>query len=169
MKPNGKYYECVLDTNYCAALLAQYNPSSKYEALKECPLLKTNILKIINPIITEEEVENGKVVASAFAFIEILNKFTMISKARFSINKVRWFIEQPPKWFSIEGLSLDTCEKFISVPKYSIKDENIELTDAIHVATALQRVQSNIEIYFATTDHKLHDLPLSSLGITLIS
>lgn len=153
--------DCVLDTHILAEIISQYNPSNPISVINDCDAMSEELVREINKIIIYEGY-NGLLVASSFAFIEVANKFDDVSKNRFTTERFYGFLRQPPVWFLIEPMSPDTCKHFIEIPKFSTKAEPIELADAIHVATALQRGPKTI---LATADHKLHDLSLRGISV----
>lgn len=161
-----KRHECVLDTNFLAELITQYDFKYPNELLKINGIFTKKVVNLVNSIIANEEV-GGRIVASSLAFVEISNKFSEISESesRFGKSKMLNFIKQPPIWFIIEPLDINTCKKFISIPKNTYNDKKIELTDACHVATAMQRGK---DTYFATTDQKIWDINYQNLEIILI-
>lgn len=130
--------ECTVDTHILAEILMQYNSALPFLPLIETEILQSGIVRKLNTCICSEGVE-GIIASSAFAFIEIINQFDTVSRNGFSISKLLAFIQQPPDWFIVEPYNLETNYHLIKVPKINTIGENVELADAIHVATALQR------------------------------
>lgn len=153
--------ECIIDTHILADLLKQYNSGRPNQPLQESKFISKRISHVLNQFI-QTEGYNGVIVASTFAFIEILNKFNEIAQDAFDLKKVVGILSQPPDWFVIEPFSGETNRQLISVPKINTNGENIELADAIHVATALQRGPNTM---LATHDQTLRNLDFASLNI----
>jgi hypothetical protein len=157
--------ECVIDTHVLSDLLIQYNSGKPNEPVIESFFLTKKIRQILNRCIVSDGFD-GVVVASTFAFIEILNQFSLISKNQFSISKIVGLLNQPPEWFIIEPFSIETTKKLIEIPKFNLRGEKIELADAIHVATAMQRGPNSI---LATHDGILTGLNFNKLQLMHIA
>jgi predicted nucleic acid-binding protein len=153
--------ECTIDTHILAEILMQYSSAKPNLPLTETEFLTLKILSKVNQCILSGGFD-GIVVASAFAFIEIINQFQNVSKGKFSLSKLIGLLNQPPDWFIVEPYSSETAKFLISVPKYNLLQENVELADAIHVATAMQR---GPQTYLATLDGVLSRLNYKNLGI----
>lgn len=153
--------ECIVDTHILGDILCQFNAAKPNQTLQESRFITRNIAKVLNQCV-ESEGYSGVVVSSTFAFIEILNKFEEISESRFGIERIIAILNQPPDWFIIEPFSLETNRKLILVPKTNLAGESIELADAIHVATALQRGPSS---FLATHDQTLRKLNFDLLEL----
>ncbi len=153
--------ECIVDTHILAEILIQYSAIKPNSSLTETEFLTPKILSKINPCI-ESDGFNGVVVASTFAFIEILNQFQKVSKGLFELPKLIGLLNQPPSWFIVEPYNIETVYHLISVPKYNLKRERVELADAIHVATAIQRGPNT---FLATHDGILSRLNYQNLEI----
>ena len=146
--------EYVLDVNILKEVLRQYDSKYPNKKLTLVNGFDRNTIQSINRVI-ENEGYNGRIVASSFAFIEILNKISEISAGQYTLDKIRAFINQPPEWFIIEPIDIETCCHYFSIPKFTSQNKGIELADAIHLATAYQRGDKAI---FVSTDHKLIDV-----------
>lgn len=153
--------ECTVDTHVLAEILMQYSTSKPNLTLERTDILTEKILKIVNTCI-ESNGFSGVVVASTFAFIEIVNKFKAVSKGKFNLSILIAVLNQPPDWFVIEPYSSDTVKKLIKVPKYNLSQESVEMADAIHVATAMQRGPNT---YLATHDGVLANLNYKNLEL----
>lgn len=153
--------ECVIDTHVLADLLTQYSSRNRTKLLNESSFLTKNILKKINDCIVSDGF-TGTISASSFAFIEIINQFETVSKNQFKLSKVIGILTQPPDWFITEPFTIETITFLTKIPKYNLKGNAIELADAIHVATAMQRGPNT---YLATHDGILKDINYKNLGI----
>ena len=67
---------------------------------------------------------------------------------------------QPPSWFIVENLSIDTAIQYCNVPLY-VGEEAVSSDDAVHIATAMQRGD---KITFLTTDHILNKLQIKNIS-----
>lgn len=120
--------------------------------------LTSDMIPFLNRI--KENERFGKVITSAFTFVELINKFSSIfMNTNVSIEKIYAMMKQPPEWLIIEPLSEFTELSYCDVP-IKVDDENVSMDDAIHIATALQR---DDEIVFLTTDHILRKIDLPKL------
>lgn len=120
--------------------------------------LSPEMLPILNKI--KENERFNKVVTSAFTFVELINKFSVIFKnTEVTMQKLYALMKQPPEWLVIESLNDLTEKSYCDVPS-KVEDKNISMDDAIHIATALQR---NDAIVFLTADHILRKLKLPNL------
>jgi predicted nucleic acid-binding protein len=139
--------DILLDTNLLADFLAVYFSPKFHSTGKFVPYgnLTKERVKAINHIIRSnvDEIEGGLIVASSFAFVELARQFDLISQQRFDVIQLRAFIEQHPSWFLISALDESLLEHLINLPtSVRIPDgttRNVELPDALHVATALSR------------------------------
>jgi predicted nucleic acid-binding protein len=156
--------ECTVDTHILAELLMQYSAAQPNKLFEQTELLTSNITETIN-ICVESNGYNGVVVASSFAFVEILNQFTIVSKGQFELSKVIGILEQPPGWFIVEPYTSQTVHNLIFIPKYNLDGESVELADAIHVATAIQRGPNTL---LATHDGILSRINYNNHGIALL-
>ncbi len=157
--------ECTVDTHILAEILMQYNP-----ARAELPLVSTesmgpSISKKLNICIESAGFE-GVIIASAFAFVEIVNQFKKVSKEKFNMARCIGMLNQPPDWFIVEPFDATTIFHLISVPKFNLKQINIELADAIHVATAMQRGPKTVLV---TNDGVLNNLNFDNLNIEVLN
>ncbi|MEP7317094.1 MAG: hypothetical protein ABI921_00075 [Panacibacter sp.] len=153
--------ECTIDTHILAEILIKYSALKPNSLFDENELLTSKILNKINTCIDSNGFE-GVVIASTFAFIEIINQFQKVSKGMFNVSKLIGLLNQPPDWFIIEPYTKETAFYLISVPKYNLNHESVELADAIHVATAIQRGPNT---FLATHDGVLSRLNYKDLGI----
>lgn len=68
----------LADTCVLSDIIRQYNPKLPFRILKEGDFLKKNMLRLVNAIIEDENSDKGYIVASTFAFLELINKFDQI-------------------------------------------------------------------------------------------
>lgn len=153
--------ECTVDTHILADMIVQYSAAKPNALMSQTEFLSPKILSKINLSIQSHGFE-GVIVASAFAFIEIINQIKKVSKGQFDFPKIIGLLQQPPDWFIVEPYNIDTVNKLILVPKYNLSQQGIELADAIHVATALQR---GLGTFLATHDGVLSRINYTTLGI----
>jgi hypothetical protein len=153
----GVIYAFV-DTCVLSDILRQYDPKNPHELLSGGQNLKKGMLKVVNDIIGDEE-ENGYIIASTFAFVELINKLDKCFSGSVSIERLLSIMEQPPSWLIIEDIRKETALNFCDVP-IAVDGENVSSDDAIHVATALQRGD---DIIFLTTDHILSKMNLPKI------
>lgn len=153
--------DIVLDTNFLADFLAIFSENSintggvfteKYRIKKVVCQKINSILNCHREIGTYDE---GLVIASSFAFIEIVRQFDTIIDGRISLEEFDEFVRNPPEWFFITPIDLDLASYFYNVPEKTPKLENIEWTDAIHIATANSRDPLAL---LACSDHKIKDV-----------
>jgi predicted nucleic acid-binding protein len=154
-------FECTVDTHILAEIMMQYSPSTPKAVLVETEFLTDKVVNKINEAISTDGF-SGTIIASAFAFVEIINQMERVSKNKFDVSRVIGFLKQPPEWFIVEPYSHDTVKIMVSVPKFNLRNENVELADAIHVATAMQRGPGT---FLATMDGVLTRLSYRNLGI----
>ena len=95
------------------------------------------MLGVVNGIIGDDD-ENGYIIASIFAFVELINKFDVIFSGAISIERLVSILVQPPSWLIIESIDINTALNFCDVPNL-VEGKNVSSDDAVHVATALQR------------------------------
>jgi len=145
----------LADTCVLADIICQYDPRNPHKLLSEGKNLRKDMLKIVNTIVEDEE-ENGYIVASTFAFVELINRFDACFTGLITIERLMSIMNQPPSWLIIENINIDTSQCFCDVPN-SIDGENVSSDDSVHVATALQRGDN---IFFLTTDHILSKMDL---------
>jgi len=156
--------ETVVDTHVLADLLKQFTFNKPNRQLGETEFLTSNILKKINSSIESNGYE-GSVVTSSFGFVEILNQFEKIRDSRYELSRIIAILRQPPDWFIVEPFTKETVYNLIKIPKYNLKGDSIELADAIHVATAIQRGPMT---YLATHDGRLKSIDYVPLKIQLL-
>ncbi len=155
--------ECTVDTHIVADIFKQYSSAHPNLLLNESNFLTGKIHKFVNECI-ESNGSESVVITSSFAIVEIVNQFKKISNSEFDIAKLIGILQQPPEWLIIEPFNHETAYYLISVPKY-IGYHSIELTDAIHVATALQRGPNT---FLATYDGILKKINYKSLNLNLL-
>jgi hypothetical protein len=63
----------------------------------------------------------------------------LTSEGESDLPQIIWILQQPADWLVIEPLAKDTSNRLIEAPKYNKNGKSIELADAIHIATAMQR------------------------------
>lgn len=153
----------LVDTCVLSDIVRQYDPRNPHNILSEGRFLKRDMLRVVNRIISDENEEKGYIIASTFAFVELINKLDVIFSGDISLERMMAILNQPPSWLIIEDIKNETALNYCDVPN-SIDGENISSDDAIHVATALQRGD---DIFILTTDHILSKLHLPK--ITVIS
>lgn len=151
-----------VDTCVLADILAQYNPLKPHKKLEERPFLKKNMVKLVNKIVEDENGDSGYIVASSFAFVELINKINTIFSGYMKIERMMSIMSQPPSWLIIEPMNEQTAYYFCDVPNV-VNGENVSSDDSVHVATALQRGD---ELTFLTTDHILKNMAFK--GITFL-
>jgi hypothetical protein len=151
--------DLVVDTHILQWILNNYDSSNEYGMLTS-EKLSRHVLVALNNIISNAG-NNGFIIASAIAVIEIANKYDEICEG-FSIpyDKFKAFITQPPSWFLIEPISVE-CISYLSQIDCSVilkgESKPIEINDAIHVATTLIRNENSI---LATNDNRIKQLPI---------
>ncbi len=148
-----------VDTCVLAGILLQYNPVAPHDKLVESPFLKQDMLKLLNKIIEDRLSDSGYVIASIFAFVELINKMKSIFGEKLSLERINSVISQPPSWLIIEPMDVQTANFFCDVPDM-VDGENVSSDDAVHVATAMQRGD---KLTFLTTDHILKKLKLDNI------
>jgi len=116
------------------------------------------MLGVVNDIIGDDD-ENGFIIASTFAFVELINKFDVVFSGTITIERLVSILVQPPSWLIIEDININTALNFCDVPSL-VDGENISSDDAVHIATALQRGDN---ILFLTTDHILSKMKLPKI------
>lgn len=151
----------VVDTCVLSDILKQYNPSLPDELYTSSKFLSNKMLQLINPIVANEG-EDGYIIASTFAFVELLNKYSEIfDGTTVSIARIKAFMLQPPSWFIIENMTSDTAKYICDIPAYTPNFEPISSDDAVHLATALQRGD---EVKFLTSDSRMTMLSIPRLS-----
>ncbi len=116
------------------------------------------MLGVVNEIIEDED-DNGYIIASSFAFVELINRFDVVFEGTITIERLMSILVQPPSWLIIEDINEETAMNFCDVPN-SVEGENVSSDDAVHVATAMQRGDN---ILFLTTDHILSKMKLPKI------
>lgn len=153
--------ECTIDTHILADLLKQYSSGKNNLPLIESEFITPKISNALNSCI-ESDGFNGVIVASSFAFIEIINQFKLVSDNKFELSKVIGILRQPPNWFIVEPYTMQTVYFLTLVPKYNLDGNSVEMADAIHIATAMQRGPNT---YIATHDKIMSRINYDNLGI----
>ena len=148
-----------VDTCVLADILLQYNPLAPYERMEESAFLKKDMLIVLNNIIEDRLSDNGYIVVSIFAFVELINKIESIFSGQLSLDRITSIISQPPSWLIIEPMNNHTANCFCDVPTV-VDGENVSSDDAVHVATAMQRGD---KLTFLTTDHILKKMNLDNI------
>lgn len=142
--------DLVLDTDALAEFLAQYygatNRGRERFSADEAGCLSDRAAQEINRIrdfFCLEEWAKDHVIASTMAFMEVVRKWDHLIKRRVQPYQLRAFLAQPDDWFLItavdDSLIPFYCQLPATVQMAGGNVENIEWTDAIHVATALSR------------------------------
>ena len=151
-----------VDTCVLADILAQYNPLKPHERMAESQFLKTDMVRMVNKIVEDENGDSGYIVASSFAFVELINKIDTIFSGNMKIERMMSIMSQPPSWLIIEPMNEQTANFFCDIPNV-VNGKNVSSDDSVHVATALQRGD---ELTFLTTDHILKNMVFR--GITFL-
>lgn len=158
--------DVVLDTNLLSDLISSYyrfdiRKSGEFQShnnINEKFCGKLNL--ILNNYRNNLTLEDGVIVASSFAFIEIARQFERISNGEYTAIQFKAFIDSPPEWFIIAPINndlfiyLNELPNSVEMPGGQIL--TIEWADAIHIATALSRDNCNV----ATTDGRLVAIPI---------
>lgn len=142
----GVIYAYV-DTCVLTDIVSQYEPTKPHKALSVGNFLKKDMLKLVNSIVCDDD-ENGYIVTSTFAFVELINKLNSCFSGNVTIERLMSILDQPPSWLIVENLMKETALHFCDIPNV-IDGKNVSSDDAVHVATALQRGD---DIFFLTTD-----------------
>ena len=151
---------CYVDTCILSDILIQYNPLYSSHPLKTSKFLKPNMINEINNAI-ESSGDNGMIITSSFAFIELVNKFNDIFKdCDIQPYNISNFIKQPPLWITIEDLNERISWYISEVPQNTPKMKPISGDDAIHLATAMSRGEP---ITFCTTDSRMEQLEIRNI------
>lgn len=151
-----------VDTCVLADILAQYDPLKPYEPMVESPFLKRDMVRLVNKIVEDVNGDAGYIVASSFAFVELINKLGSIFSGKMKIERMMSIMSQPPSWLIIEPVNEQTANFYCEVPNV-VNGENVSSDDTVHVATALQRGDA---LTFLTTDHILKNMSVK--GITFL-
>lgn len=155
----------LVDTCVLADIMRQYNPAVPHSLFSEGANLKKNMLKMINAIVGDEDGNNGYIITSTFAYLELINKFDEIFKGvnkNLMLRRVIATIQQPPSWLIIEDMDMETAKHFCEVPNSIKSGVHISSDDAIHIATALQRGDN---IHLLTTDHVLEMVEIEKIAV----
>lgn len=151
---------CYVDTCILSDILIQYNPLQPLQPLAISKFLKPHMLREINRAIMSSG-DEGMIITSSFAFIELVNKFNDIFQGtNIRPHSLANFIKQPPLWITIEDVGNDTSWNLCAVQQYTPAMEPISGDDAIHIATAISRGEP---ITFCTTDAKIIQLDIDNI------
>ena len=145
----------LVDTCVLSDIIGQYDPLDPHKILSEGHYLKKKMLGVVNGIIGDDD-ENGYIIASTFAFVELINKFDVVFSGAITIERLMSILAQPPSWLIIEDINTDTALNYCDVPNL-VEGKNVSSDDAVHVATAMQRGD---DIFFLTTDQILSKMKL---------
>lgn len=90
----------LVDTCVLSDMMRQYDPCLPNAGFVEGVFLKKNMLRMINSVVQDMDGTSGYIVVSAFAFLELINKFSdifkeEISKKTMSLNRIIATIQQP--------------------------------------------------------------------------
>jgi hypothetical protein len=157
--------DLALDTDALADFLAQYFGVAGRGTVNFAPSdwLSPRAVSVINRILMDyrsDESVSGFVVASTFAFLEIIRKWDALIKDRVKPYQMRAFLDDPPAWFLVAAVEMSLLPSYYRLPA-SVEMDNgdiksIEWTDAIHAATALSRHEPpHSRCYFRTQDTRL--------------
>lgn len=155
----------LVDTCVLADIMKQYNPAAPHTLFSEGANLKKNMLKMVNTIVSDENGDNGYIITSTFAYLELINKFNEIFKDvdnESMFRRVIATIQQPPSWLIIEDMDMETAKHFCEVPNSIKSGVHISSDDAVHIATALQRGD---DIHLLTTDHVLKEVEIEKISV----
>jgi hypothetical protein len=157
--------DIVLDTDALADFLAQFFSTAErgFSAFKAGEWLSEAAARIINRVVRLSHPGYSPVsfvVASTFAFLEIVRKWDQLLGERVRPYQMRAFLESPPAWFLIAAVDSTLVPFYCRLPSAvqmldgSVKP--IEWTDAIQVATALSRNEPDRPpCALATNDRRL--------------
>lgn len=142
--------DIVLDSDYLADLLGQYfNPEMAdrgAKAFRADGNISRSLAQELNRIVAASEHGIGDlVIASAFAFVEISRKWDALAGGRFETHEMHAFLCDHPEWFTVAPVDEDLLPFFAGteVGVYlGTRWEQIEWTDAVHVATLRSRDES---------------------------
>ena len=155
-------YYCYLDTCVFSEVLKQYQFKSPNASYMECGFLSNNMLNYINHIVSSRG-DDGLIVTSSFAVIEIINKFDEIFKGTsYQIHSLHNFLLQPPEWFIIDKLDINTSKNLVDLPLCNSENKIISGDDAIHLAVAMARRDP---VYFCTSDKVLEGTTIENIHI----
>lgn len=154
----NKFEYYYVDTCVLADIIIQYFDSAREFGASQ--YISKDMAQKLN-VALHSNGDNGMVLTSSFAFIELINKFDNIFKeTTVTISKLYAFIKEPPGWITIEDTGPHVAPYVLSVPATSPNGDQISGDDAIHIATALSREE---DLFFLTTDGRIKQLDLSNL------
>lgn len=157
--------DIVLDTDVLADFLAQYFGMAQrgFGPFVPGTWLSEGAARIINQVVRAYHPDypaTSFVVASAFAFLEMVRKWDQLLGERVRPYQMRAFLETPPNWFLVTAVDSTLVPFYcrlpaaVQTPDGSLKP--IEWTDGIHVATALSRNEpERPPCALATNDRRL--------------
>jgi hypothetical protein len=157
--------DIALDTDGLADFLAQYYGEARHGAASfaPCAWLSQPAVSLINRILMDYRTDgsvSGFVVASTFAFLEIMRKWEVLIQGRIKPYQMRAFLDGPPEWFLVAAVDADLVPFYCRLPAQVQMDNggvrSIEWTDAVHAATALSRHDPpHSRCFFQTQDTRL--------------
>ncbi len=147
-----------VDTCVLSDIIRQFNPLCPRAPMLSGNFLKKDMLRQVNRIITDMD-EGGYIIASTFAFVELINKMDTVFEGTISIERLLGVMDQPPSWLIVEEMNNNTVIHFCDVPN-SVGGVSISSDDAIHIATAMQRGD---DLFFLTTDQTISKLVLPKI------
>ncbi|HQX49346.1 MAG TPA: PIN domain-containing protein [Planctomycetaceae bacterium] len=162
--------DIVVDTCVLAEFLSQYfdveGANQGQSQFIRSSNLNDRIARELNRILQgwhhggrNNTVPENVVVISAFAFVELVRQWESIVSARFSLEQLRLFLNDPPTWINIAPLDEDLLPSFVSIPqkvRVGTDTKPIEWADAVHAATAFSRGTGTALI---TSDERLSAVP----------
>lgn len=150
-----------VDTCVLSDLLKQYDPQQPYNTFQTSKFITKKMVPLLNSIVSDEDQVKGYIISSIFAFVELFNKFESIfGNIGITKERIESFMIQPPSWFIVENLSIETAKQYCKVPLFA-GNEAVSSDDAVHIATAMQRGD---KITFLTTDHILRKLSIKNIS-----
>ncbi len=157
--------DIALDTDALADFLAQYFGAARRgdAPFAQSDWLSHDAATIINRIVANFQADSslsGHVVASTFAFLEVLRKWNELVQRRIQPHQFRAFIDAPPEWFLVAAVDTELLPSYYRLPAEvqmaNGGTKSIEWTDAVHAATALSRHDPpHSRCYFRTQDTRL--------------
>ena len=157
--------DIVLDTDALADFLRQYFGAADrgHSSFVEGAWLSKQAARIINRIIAICESNapvSSHVIASTFAFAEIVRKWQVLLGEHVQAYQLRAFLVEPPEWFLVAAVDTTLIPFYCQLPaSVSMEDRSvkpIEWTDAIHTATAISRNEPRQpQCYLATRDSRI--------------
>jgi hypothetical protein len=162
--------DIVLDTDALADFLRQYFGAADrgHSSFVEGAWLSKQAARIINQIVAICESSapvSSHVIASTFAFAEIVRKWQVLLGEHVQAYQIRAFLAEPPEWFLVAAVDTTLIPFCCQVPPTVSMAEGtvkpIEWTDGIHVATVLSRNEpGQTPCYLATQDRRVSRIGL---------